>query len=70
MKSRPPPAAGDVESARRTEIYDEILRHFGGRRVACVAMIETYRVRHAVRDVGAALLHHFVFKDDTLRRMA
>jgi len=45
----------DVESARRTEIYDEILRHFGGRRVACVAMIETYRVRHAVRDVGAAL---------------
>lgn len=45
----------DVESARRTEIYDEIMRHFGGRRVACVAMIETYRVRHAVRDVGAAL---------------
>nr|WP_231979914.1 hypothetical protein [Tessaracoccus coleopterorum] len=45
----------DVESARRTEIYDAILAAFGGRRVACVAMIETYRVRHAVRDVGAAL---------------
>ncbi|HJE52599.1 MAG TPA: DNA polymerase III subunit alpha [Tessaracoccus flavescens] len=45
----------DVESARRTEIYDKILDEFGGQRVACVAMIETYRVRHAVRDVGAAL---------------
>ncbi|MFD0866740.1 DNA polymerase III subunit alpha, partial [Tessaracoccus lubricantis] len=45
----------DVESARRTEVYDEILATFGAQRVACVAMIETYRVRHAVRDVGAAL---------------
>ena len=45
----------DVESARRTEVYDKILATFGGQRVACVAMIETYRVRHAVRDVGAAL---------------
>lgn len=45
----------DVESARRTEVYDTILETFGGQRVACVAMIETYRVRHAVRDVGAAL---------------
>ncbi|MDO5676531.1 MAG: DNA polymerase III subunit alpha [Propionibacteriaceae bacterium] len=45
----------DVESARRTEVYDRILATFGSQRVACVAMIETYRVRHAVRDVGAAL---------------
>lgn len=45
----------DVESARRTEVYDKILATFGRERVACVAMIETYRVRHAVRDVGAAL---------------
>ncbi len=45
----------DVESARRTEIYEKIFDAFGGERVACVAMIETYRVRHAVRDVGAAL---------------
>ena len=45
----------DVESARRTEIYDAILNVFGGDRVACVAMMETYRVRHAIRDVGAAL---------------
>ena len=45
----------DVESARRTEVYEKILATFGGERVACVAMLETYRVRHAVRDVGAAL---------------
>jgi error-prone DNA polymerase len=45
----------DVESARRTEVYDAILATFGGERVACVAMLDTYRVRHAVRDVGAAL---------------
>ena len=45
----------DVESARRTEIYERVLERFGTQRVACVAMLETYRVRHAVRDVGAAL---------------
>jgi len=45
----------DVESARRTEIYTQILANFGAERVACMAMIDTYRVRHAVRDVGAAL---------------
>ena len=45
----------DVESARRTEIYERILERFGGQRCACVSMRDTYRVRHAVRDVGAAL---------------
>ncbi|MFD3454139.1 DNA polymerase III subunit alpha [Streptomyces sp. NPDC058691] len=45
----------DVESARRLEVYRRILDRFGGERVATVAMPETYRVRHAVRDVGAAL---------------
>ena len=45
----------DVESARRLEIYDLIFERFGAQRVACVSMMETYRVRHAVRDVGAAL---------------
>ena len=45
----------DVESARRPEIYEAILERFGTDRVACVAMYDTYRVRHAVRDVGAAL---------------
>ena len=45
----------DVESARRTEVYGRILERFGAQRVACVSMMDTYRVRHAIRDVGAAL---------------
>ncbi len=45
----------DVESARRTEVYEQIMQRFGGERCACVSMMDTYRVRHAVRDVGAAL---------------
>ncbi|MYR40687.1 DNA polymerase III subunit alpha [Streptomyces sp. SID5910] len=45
----------DVESARRLEVYRAIIGRFGTERVATVAMPETYRVRHAVRDVGAAL---------------
>ena len=45
----------DVESARRTEIYEHVLERFGGDRVTCVSMMDTYRARHAIRDVGAAL---------------
>ena len=45
----------DVESHRRLEVYDAIFAEFGNQRVACVAMYETYRIRHAIRDVGAAL---------------
>ncbi|MEV7400548.1 DNA polymerase III subunit alpha [Streptomyces sp. NPDC091267] len=45
----------DVESARRLDVYRAIIGRFGAERVATVAMPETYRVRHAIRDVGAAL---------------
>ncbi len=45
----------DVESARRLEVYEAILQRYGGERCVCVSMMDTYRVRHAVRDVGAAL---------------
>ena len=45
----------DVESDRRMEVYDAVLARFGTDRVTCVSMMDTYRVRHAVRDVGAAL---------------
>lgn len=45
----------DVESARRTEVYQRLLERFGAARTLCVSMQETYRARHAVRDVGAAL---------------
>ena len=33
----------DVESARRTEIYEHVLERFGGDRVTCVSMMDTYR---------------------------
>jgi error-prone DNA polymerase len=54
----------DVESARRLEIYDAIFQRYGdphwsnpgnSSRCATVSMVETYRARHAIRDVGAAL---------------
>ena len=45
----------DVESARRLEVYEAILDKYGGERCVCVSMMDTYRVRHAVRDVGGAL---------------
>ncbi len=45
----------DVESARRLEVYDAILERFGADRCATVSMMDTYKVRHAIRDVGAAL---------------
>ncbi len=45
----------DVESARRTEVYERILERYTGNRCACVSMMDTYRVRHAIRDVGASL---------------
>ncbi|HEY6933482.1 MAG TPA: DNA polymerase III subunit alpha [Marmoricola sp.] len=45
----------DVESARRLEVYDAILERYGDQRCVAVSMMDSYRVRHAVRDVGAAL---------------
>jgi error-prone DNA polymerase len=54
----------DVESDRRYEIYDLIFNKYGDKswhnpnnlsRCGTVAMVERYRARHAIRDVGAAL---------------
>ncbi len=45
----------DVESHRRLEIYEAIFKRYGPERTATVAMVDTYRARHAIRDVGAAL---------------
>jgi error-prone DNA polymerase len=45
----------DVESARRLEVYEAVLDRYGGERCVAVSMMDTYRVRHAIRDVGAAL---------------
>ncbi len=45
----------DVESARREDVYDMVLSRYGDERAACVAMIDTYRARAAVREVGKML---------------
>ena len=45
----------DVESARREEVYDDILKAFPRDRVTCVAMVDTYKARGAIREVGKAL---------------
>src|SRR5712691_9580922 len=45
----------DVESARREDVYDAILSRYGDDRCACVTMVDTYRARGAIREVGKAL---------------
>jgi error-prone DNA polymerase len=45
----------DVESARREDVYDAILSRYGENRCACVTMVDTYRARGAIREVGKAL---------------
>ncbi|WP_431898011.1 DNA polymerase III subunit alpha [Nonomuraea sp. bgisy101] len=45
----------DVESARRLDCYKAIYDMYGESRVACVSMMETYRARSALRDVGGAM---------------
>ncbi len=44
----------DVESDRRLDIYQWIFDAFGAERIATVSMMETYRARSAIRDVGMA----------------
>ncbi len=45
----------DVESARREDVYDMVLSRHGDERTACVAMVDTFRARSAIREVGKAL---------------
>jgi error-prone DNA polymerase len=56
----------DVESARREEVYDMVLRRYGDDRCGCVTMVDTYRARAAVREVGKAL----GYPDDEIDRVA
>ena len=55
MRDELPDIDVDVESARREDVYDMVLSRHGDDRAACVAMIDTYRARAAVREVGKAL---------------
>ncbi|HEY7661415.1 MAG TPA: DNA polymerase III subunit alpha [Actinomycetota bacterium] len=55
MRDELPDIDVDVESARREDVYDMVLSHYGDDRCGCVAMVDTYRARAAVREVGKAL---------------
>ena len=56
----------DVESARREEVYDLVLSRYGEDRAACVTMVDTFRARSAIREVGKAL----GYPDDEIDRAA
>jgi error-prone DNA polymerase len=45
----------DVESHRREDVYDLVMARYGEDRTACVAMVETFQARMAVREVGKVL---------------
>jgi len=55
MRAELPDVDIDVESARREDVYDMILSRHGQERAACVAMIDTFRARAAIREVGKAI---------------
>ena len=58
LRSALPDIDIDVESARRLEIYEDVFAKYnkdGVIRATTVGMFETYRARHAIRDVGAAM---------------
>ena len=55
MRKELPDVDIDVESARREDVYDMVLSRHGDERAACVAMVDTYRARSAIREVGKAL---------------
>jgi error-prone DNA polymerase len=45
----------DVESHRREDVYDLVMARYGEDRTACVAMLETFQARSAIREVGKVL---------------
>jgi error-prone DNA polymerase len=45
----------DVESARREDVLDHILSTYGSEQVAVCCMVDTFRARMAIRDVGKAM---------------
>jgi DNA polymerase III alpha subunit len=45
----------DVESHRREEVLDHVLRTYGADQTAMCCMVDTFRARGAIREVGKAL---------------
>ena len=55
LRHEPPDIDLDVDRRRRDEVKDYICEKYGTENVACVATINTYMARGAIRDVGKAL---------------
>lgn len=55
LRYEPPDIDLDVDRRRRDEVRDYICEKYGTENVACVATINTYMARGAIRDVGKAL---------------
>ncbi|HEY31523.1 MAG TPA: DNA polymerase III subunit alpha [Dehalococcoidia bacterium] len=55
LRHEPPDIDLDVDRRRRDEVRDYIRGKYGTENVACVATINTYMARGAIRDVGKAL---------------
>jgi error-prone DNA polymerase len=55
LRHEPPDIDLDVDRRRRDEVRHYICEKYGSENVACVATINTYMARGAIRDVGKAL---------------
>ena len=55
LRNEPPDIDLDIDRERRDEVRDYIYQKYGADNVACVATINTYMARGAIRDAGKAL---------------
>lgn len=55
LRNEPPDIDLDIDRRRRDDVRDYIYRKYGQQNVACVATINTYMARGAIRDAGKAL---------------
>ena len=55
LRNEPPDIDLDIDRRRRDEVRDYIIGKYGEDNVSCVATINTYLARGAIRDVGKAL---------------
>ncbi|MFA5399995.1 MAG: DNA polymerase III subunit alpha [Dehalococcoidia bacterium] len=55
LRNEPPDIDLDIDRRRRGEVRDYVIGKYGEDNVSCVATINTYLARGAIRDVGKAL---------------
>jgi DNA-directed DNA polymerase III PolC len=55
LRNEPPDVDLDIDRRRRDEVRNYICERYGQQNVACVATINTYMARGAIRDAGKAL---------------